>query len=578
MMRENERRTDAESMRRELMRSLYRKNRAAFWVTVGCAALLSGFNLLISWLLQRITDLSMGSDAQPVIAMALGSLVALLAFGVIGLIQRASSSRFAYRAMSQYRDMAFEAISRKSVSSFDSENTATYLSALTNDAATVETGLALSTFNLIIQTVSLVGALAMMLAYSPMLTAAGLLLTALPVTVSLLCGGRMTRAEQAVSDENERFIGAVKDILSGFAVAKSFKAEREIAALFGERNRQLEQAKYERRMTQKMIELISEGASIVAQLGVFLLGAYLAVTGRGITPGVVVVFVQLMGLAVEPVRALPQMLAQRRAARALILKLADAVKEHRETQGRAVEPVLREGIRLEHVSFGYGPEKRALDDVSVSFEKGKSYAVVGGSGSGKSTLLALLMGGYDGYEGRIAYDENELKDISRDSLYDLVSMIQQNVFVFSSTLRQNITMFKDFPQEEVDRAIERAGLLPMIREKGEDYLCGENGRGLSGGERQRVAIARSLLRETPVLLVDEATSALDAQTAYEVTSAILDIENLTRIVVTHRLEANLMKRYDEIIVLRGGRIVERGTYGALMAQRGTFYSLSMLAE
>lgn len=578
MMRESDREMGAESMRRELMRSLYRKNRLAFWTTVGCTVLLSGFNLLISWLLQRITDLSMGRDVQPVIAMALGSLVALFAFGVIGLIQRASSSRFAYRAMSQYRDMAFEAISRKSVSSFDRENTATYLSALTNDTAVVETGLALSTFNLIMQMVNLIGALAMMLAYSPMLTAAGLLLTALPVTATLLCGGRMTRAEQAVSDEYERFVGGVKDILSGFAVARSFKAEREIAALFGERNRRLERAKYERKMTQKMIELISEGASIVAQMGVFLLGAYLAVTGRGITPGVVVVFVQLMGLAVEPVRTLPQMLAQRRAASALVLKLADAAKEHRETQGRAVEPVLREGIRLEHVTFGYGTEKRALADVSAVFERGKSYAVVGGSGSGKSTLLALLMGGYDDYEGRIAYDENDLKDISRDSLYDLVSIIQQNVFVFSSTLRENITMFKDFPQEDVDRAIKRAGLLPMIRDKGEDYLCGENGCGLSGGERQRVAIARSLLRGTPVLLIDEATSALDAQTAYEVTSAILDIENLTRIVVTHRLEANLMKRYDEIIVMRSGRIVERGAYDALMAQRGTFYSLSMLNE
>ncbi|MDO5378903.1 MAG: ABC transporter ATP-binding protein [Clostridia bacterium] len=576
MRRSHDGRTDVQAMREELMRSFYRKNRGAFWLTAVCLTLLAGFNLLISWMLQRITDLSMGRDAQPVIAMALGSLAALLAFGAIGMVRRASGSRFLYRAMSQYRDMAFDAISRKGMASFDSENTATYLSALTNDAASVETGLALSAFNLIIQTVTLVGALAMMIAYSPMLTAAGLLLTALPVTVSLLCGGRMARAEQAVSDENERFVATVKDILSGFAVVKSFKAEREIAALFGERNRRLERAKYERKMTQDLIRLISEAASIVAQLGVFLLGAYMAVMGRGITPGVVVVFVQLMGLAVEPVRTLPELLAQRRAAQALLDKLARAACGSRQAQGREVESVLRQGIRLEHVSFGYGPEKRALDDVTILFERGKSYAVVGGSGSGKSTLLALLMGGYDGYEGRIAFDENELREISRDSLYDLVSIIQQNVFVFSSTLRENITMFKDFPQEDVDRAIERAGLLPLIREKGEGYLCGENGRGLSGGERQRVAIARSLLRETPVLLVDEATSALDAQTAYEVTSAILGIENLTRIVVTHRLEESLMKRYDEIIVLRGGRIAERGTYDALMAQKGTFYSLSML--
>lgn len=563
-------------MRRELMRAIYRKNKLAFGASAVSAALLAGFNLLVSWMLQRLTDLSMGGDVQPVAAMALGSLAALLAFSAIWMIQRAAVSRFLYRAMSQYRELAFEAISRKSIASFDAENTATYLSALTNDAASVETGVAAGTFNLLIQAVSLVGALAMMLAYSPLLTAAGLLLTALPVTASLLCGGRLTRAEKRVSDENERFVGALKDMLSGFAVIKSFKAEREIAALFGERNRELEQAKAERRMTQKLIELISEAASIVAQLGVFLLGAYLAVTGWGITPGVVVVFVQLMGIAVMPVQMLPQLLAQRRAAEALMDKLAAAVSAHAQAQGKTVEPVMREGIRLEHVSFGYGPEKHALEDISIFFEKGKSYAVVGGSGSGKSTLLTLLMGGCDGYEGRVLFDENELGTIERDSLYDLVSIIQQNVFVFSSTLRENITMFKDFPQEDVDRAIERAGLAPTIRAKGEGCLCGENGRGLSGGERQRVAIARCLLRKTPVLLADEATSALDARTAHDVTSAILDIENLTRIVVTHRLEESLMRRYDEIIVLRDGRIAERGNYDALMAQRGMFYSLSML--
>lgn len=565
------------AMRRELLGALIRDNRLAFGVTMVCVVLLAGFNLLISWMLQRITDLSMGSDARPVAAMALGSLAAIAAFGAVSLVQRAFISRFALRAMSQYRDTAFEAISRKSIASFDSENTATYLSVLTNDAAAVEAGLVLSVFNIAVQLVSLAGAVVMMLAYSPILTAAGMLLAALPIAVSLLCGERMVRAEQAVSEENERFVGAVKDILSGFAVAKGFKAEREIAALFGERNRSLERAKYERRMTDGLIRLISEAASIAAQLGAFLLGAYLAVTGHGITPGVVVVFVQLMGIAMEPVRTLPQLLAQRRAAQALLGKLASAAGRHRQAQGRAVEPVLREGIRLEHVSFGYEDSKRALDDVSILFEKGKSYALVGGSGSGKSTLLALLMGSHDDYEGRIAFDGNELREISRDSLYDLVSIIRQDVFVFASTLRENITMFKDFPQADVDGAIERAGLLPIVREKGEDYPCGENGRGLSGGERQRVAIARSLLRGTPVLLLDEATSALDAQTAYDVTSALLAIEGLTRIVVTHRLEEGLMRRYDGILVLRGGRVIERGTYDELMARKGAFYSLSVLA-
>ena len=118
----------------------------------------------------------------------------------------------------------------------------------------------------------------------------------------------------------------------------------------------------------------------------------------------------------------------------------------------------------------------------------------------------------------------------------------------------------------------------LRKERGEDYRCGENGSGLSGGEKQRISIARSLLRSASVLLVDEATAALDAQTAYQVSSSILGLDSLTRIVVTHALDANLLSRYDEIVTLRSGRIVEKGTFDQLMNERGYFYSLYTVSQ
>ena len=160
-----------------------------------------------------------------------------------------------------------------------------------------------------------------------------------------------------------------------------------------------------------------------------------------------------------------------------------------------------------------------------------------------------------------------------DSLYDLISLIGQNVFLFDNTIRENITMFRHFPDEAVNSAVNRSGLAAVIAAKGENYRCGENGNGLSGGERQRVSIPRSLLRKTPVLRLDEATAALDNQTAFEVTDAILKLDGLTRIVVTHRLEEALLRQYDEIIVLRDGRIIEQGTFENLMEETGYFHSL-----
>ena len=145
--------------------------------------------------------------------------------------------------------------------------------------------------------------------------------------------------------------------------------------------------------------------------------------------------------------------------------------------------------------------------------------------------------------------------------------------LFDDTIRRNITMFRDFPEERVDEAVRRSGLDGLIAQRGEDYRCGENGGGLSGGERQRVSIARCLLRGTPVLLLDEATASLDNQTAFAVTDAILHLDGLTRLVVTHRLEEALLEQYDEIVVLRSGAVCERGRFEELMERKGYFYSL-----
>lgn len=214
----------------------------------------------------------------------------------------------------------------------------------------------------------------------------------------------------------------------------------------------------------------------------------------------------------------------------------------------------------------------------TTFDAGKKYAIVGASGSGKSTLLNLLMASHGNYSGKICYDGHEVKKISSESLYDIVSMIQQNVFVFNASIRNNITMFREFPTAEVDRAIELSGLSTLIAERGEDYLCGENGSGLSGGEKQRISIARSLLKHASVLLADEATAALDAQTAHQVTDDILSLTGVTRIVVTHTLEQAALRRYDGILVLKNGRIAESGTFDALMARKGYFYALYTVSQ
>ena len=154
-----------------------------------------------------------------------------------------------------------------------------------------------------------------------------------------------------------------------------------------------------------------------------------------------------------------------------------------------------------------------------------------------------------------------------------MTSVQQNVFVFNDTIRNNVTMFHEFPDKEVTLALERSGLSEFIEKRGEEFVCGENGANLSGGERQRISIARALLRKSPILLVDEATAALDAATARAVSFSILNLVGMTRIVVTHRLEEAILRRYDKILVMKNGTICEQGNFDTLMQQKGQFYSL-----
>ena len=559
------------------LRSFYQGNTLPLLGTLIFTVLMPCFNLIYSWLLGEILDITAAGDLERLLHTLF--CIAIPAALLSSLLQACNGrlkSRFIHKALTQYKSLAFQKLSGKSISAFSQENTSRYLSALTNDVSTIEVSYLNGSILILGQVFSLVSAFGMMLWYNWKLTAATVAAGFLPLLVSLLMGGELTARQRKVSDQNETFVSVVKDILTGFPVVKSFKAEKEITQLFGDANRETERVKERKRWWALLLNAVSELSSSILQFGIFFLGAWFAIRGD-ITLGTVVIFVNLCNPIMYPLQVLPQWWAERQAARALIEKLSAAVEENTSRSGAPMEPVLNDSISLQNVTFGYEPDKPVLKDLSLTLNAGKKYALVGASGSGKSTLLNLLMGGYDGYEGSISLDGRELRDIDPDSLYDLMSLMGQNVFLFDDTIRRNITMFRDFPDGQVSSAARRAGLSPLLEEKGENYVCGENGGNLSGGERQRVSIARCLLRGTPVLLLDEATAALDNRTAFQVVDSLLKLDGLTRLVVTHRLEKGLLEQYDGIFVLRNGQLWETGTFEDLMAQKGYFYSLYNVA-
>lgn len=566
-------------LKKQLIEQFYRGNIPILCLAVFASLASGSLNLILSWTMQQLIDTASGvPGALPIGLLAKLSGGFVLLCIAVCLLSYVSEPRFIRRAMRQYKEFAFQKLTEKSISSFRDESVATYLSALTNDANTIEADFLSQQLSVITKTMTFFGAIALMLWYSPLMTAIAIGVTILPLIASLLTGNQITAAERRVSDRNRDFTAALSDCLGGFAVVKTFKAEREIFRLFAENNRALEGEKFSRRRIKILVGMIGSVAGVLAQLGVFLIGAYLALTDRGLTPGIVIAFVNLMNFMIEPVAELPGLLASRKAARGLISKLAAVLEKNPAPAGNTELPRLGKGIRIQNLSFGYDANKEVLHNLTAEFEAGKAYAVVGSSGSGKSTLLSLLMASGTDYRGEILFDGTELRSISSESLYELISNIQQNVFVFNASIRDNVTMFRSFPRGEIDDAIAHAHLSGLIEERGENYLCGENGKGLSGGEKQRISIARSLLKRSSVLLADEATAALDAETAYQVTSDILDLEGVTRIVVTHALNEALLRRYDGILVLKDGRIEECGSFDELMENRGYFHALFTVAQ
>ena len=300
----------ADTINRQLRGSFYRRNRLAFALAAAGALMGAVLNLIISWLMQQLIDTAAGtSGALPfrILVRACGGFFLLLFCG--SAFVYCAKPRFLATAMEQYKNCAVTQLTQKSVPDFQRRPSAAYLSALTNDAAAIEADYLTQQFTLIQKLFCFAGALALMLTYSLPLTLAAIVLSMLPFAVSMAAGNRLSDAACRVSDRNRDFTAFLSDYLNGFPVIRSFRAEDEINQRFASENHRLEQQKCTRLKLQTLLESAGTFTGITAQLGIFLLGTWLALTGRGVTPGVVIAFVNLMNFIIEPIAALPGLLA-----------------------------------------------------------------------------------------------------------------------------------------------------------------------------------------------------------------------------------------------------------------------------
>lgn len=551
----------------------FKENKLVAFLSMIVFISLSMIYTAISWILQIIFDYMAGKGAFSLATILLLVVSFMLAISLIFALKRSAYPRFLEKAMNQYKESVIKKLLQKSYSDFSLANSGTYLSVLTNDCERIQEKYLKKIFDFVQDVLMLVSSLALMIYYSPLLTVIALIISVLPMACSILTANGIATREEQVSKSNESYTALTKDVLNGVSVIKSFKAEQEVINRYQNQSMELEHTKNLREKTMTTVSALGTISSLGTQLGVMLIGAWMVNAHIGvITAGMVLAFTNLMNGVLQPIASLPQMLGEMKGAKKLIGKMADYMSNAKEDSGEIIDDSIK-SVVLRDVSYAYDADHKVLKNVNLTLQAGKSYAIVGPSGAGKSSLINLLMGYYKDYEGSVKLDNHELSNVSKSSLYDKTTLMQQSVFMFDASILDNITLFKPFPNAEVDCVIHLAGLDDLIAAKGKDYQCGENGSHLSGGEKQRIAIARSLLKKSEILLVDEATSALDNETSANVTQSILDLQGILRLVVTHRLDANSLKQYDEILVMKSGELIERGSFEELMNQKAYFYSL-----
>ena len=556
--------------KKNLIKKLYNGNKLNFVVLTILSLLSTITSMVISIMLERIISIAYEKDLQALIDQGTIFLILMAALVLGYIINIYIKPKYKKKAMSQYKQNIYNLILEKNISNFSKFETSNYISSLTNDVNYIEENYIFSIFDLINYITLFLASIVIMILYSPILTIIAIGLSILPLICALLVGNKLSSCEKQISDNNASFMHYIKDNLLGFSTIKVFKAEEKMKELFLKNNNKLEESKAKKVKVITMIELIQIITNTIAQIGIFFIGAYISIKTDKISPATIILFVQLMNYVLGPLMQIPPIISKRNACKPLFDKISEMTKYEKEIDKEQV--IFENSIKLENVDFSI-ENKKIINNINYSFEKNKSYAIVGPSGSGKTTLLNLLIGKLNNYQGSIKYDNKELNSISQDSLYEIISFIEQSVFVFDDTIINNITMFSKVDEQLLNEVIIKSGLDALINEKGLNYKCGENGCNLSGGEKQRIAIARGLIKKSQIMFLDEITSALDNETSNTITNNVLQLNDITKIMITHRLEESVLRNFDEIIVMKNGRIHEQGTYDELINNNNLFKTL-----
>ena len=559
------------------MKQLTKYHKKSFYTFMIFNILVPLTNIAFAYSIKGIIDSGMSQNENALTQAVLVGATVIFIYAGLNFISLRLRNKLVRQIISRYKNKVFQSILDSDYRDFSIEKSGKFISVLTENMKKIEQDYLHQYFNISKNLSLMIFSLLAMFIGDWFLTLLVIIASIIPMMISGFIGQKSASLQNSAMIADQKYLAKVKDILAGFLVIKSFNVKDAICEDYSHESEKFDEINFIKGKFDVLANVISQLSGMIVFLVAFGGGMYLVFNGHT-TIGSVTAIVQLVNFVVMPLNEVGMGMSKFREGQATLD--AFEVKDVTELQTGETKEYFDDVISFSNIDFSYpNAEEKIFNHLSLKIKKGEKIAIVGMSGSGKSTLLNLLLRFYDVTSGHISIDNQDIQAISAESLYNLMTIVQQDVYIFDDTLRSNITLNQFFTDEEIKQAVQQSGLESYVleNESGLQALCGENGSNLSGGQKQRLSIARALIRKTPILLLDEATSSLDNQVTTEIESSILDIQNLTALVVTHKLNENILKKYDRILFMKDGVIVEDGSFSDLIDRRGEFYKLFELS-
>jgi len=503
-------------------------------------------------LMMKLLDYALAGQMDVLEQMAPKFIMLAALLVPLGVLVSLTNHFYRMKSTSSLKHYYITRVFGKNLAEFQKENNAKYLSAITNDFNTLETNLIGGVFTVANCLAKfLVGIWLLSTVDWRMILLAFVIIIA-NIAISAIITKPSNKAYKERSDMFDGYTSYIKEILSAFHIVKNYGLQDKVNDDYAKKSEDIQHKWY---LIERMLTFVFATQNFLTSISIYGVVAgvgYMVIAGK-ITAGGLLLVVEGISRMMFPLfdlsEAMPKIFTTR--------KLMDKIEETLENKDSYVETVglqqFTDGIKFKDVCFKYEDgEELTLDNVNLEIKKNGKYLIVGPSGGGKSTLLKLFRKYYSPTSGTITIDGHNLRDVKREQYYKLIANIEQQVFIFEDTVRNNITLYKDYSEEEIGAAIEAAGLTDFVKglPKGLDTVIYDNGKNISGGERSRIVIARALLSKANILLMDEAFASLDMERAKEIEKTILGLKDMTVINVSHVIFKDTRHMYDKVLTVK----------------------------